>query len=432
MAKILATAQAIEYPIPCDTDEKQFAFCLRVQEKLRLEHNQEGAKCKAARSSYLQTVFNKYAETTLPEHVADRMQFYEAAGGYQIYHLPSSTMTVIGSDPKGLVKIIPVKLNGIKGDYKKDITKVEIETIRSAESIYFQTLRTFDHYKRGEFNPTRAKITGEIAAKSEVLGYNVFDTHDDPQIEVIRQKKADYKDSTIWDPDIDLEALKEKKAIAELIDPYEDFYNDYSEVDPNSHIERASGTPYKVSFNTLYRNETAYVYKDHGAGHFSGDFEHLWEFEITIANNSAVVIGWGMANTLNDYRSIDLASGDELAVQLNKSAGGSYLVYLFELIAGTQYYDSSVALSAATTYYCTTTRDEAVGTYGTLYLDVYSDASRETLVDALSVTLHEKEDFQYYYPCQSYNDSTAVYMTGVSQNHDLQEAAAAQPFGCIV
>jgi hypothetical protein len=56
-----------------------------------------------------------------------------------------------------------------------------------------------------------------------------------------------------------------------------------------------------------------------------------------------------------------------------------------------------------TNYYVTVKRDESVGTYGTLYCYIYSNLDRSTLVDTLTVTLTEKQNFQYLFGMISYD-----------------------------
>jgi hypothetical protein len=52
-------------------------------------------------------------------------------------------------------------------------------------------------------------------------------------------------------------------------------------------------------------------------------------------------------------------------------------------------------LTTNTFYYGKLTRDESVGTYGELKLQVYSDANFTTLIQTLTITLTEKQDFRY-------------------------------------
>lgn len=68
--------------------------------------------------------------------------------------------------------------------------------------------------------------------------------------------------------------------------------------------------------------------------------------------------------------------------------------------------DQSSELSTDTNYYLTINRNESEGTYGKLYCYIYSDSIRSTLVDTLTVTLTEKQDFRYLFGSTSYDSAT--------------------------
>ena len=177
-------------------------------------------------------------------------------------------------------------------------------------------------------------------------------------------------------------------------------FTTWTEVDPNSHI---TVTSTKITFNPLIRNEDAYVYKDYGAAFWSGDFSHDFTLKIDSgANNVGGVIGgWLLANNIDDFKGLQDAGYDFLVMQLNMNTTESVTVYeviLRERYSSTYYSDIWSGQAAEdTVYYCTLSRDEAVGTYGTLYLDFYSDSGRTSLVKAMSVTLHANLDFRYLF-----------------------------------
>ena len=95
-------------------------------------------------------------------------------------------------------------------------------------------------------------------------------------------------------------------------------------------------------------------------------------------------------------------------------------VYLRELHGQTPYDDSWLS-TVNTDYYPKVKRDEAVGTYGTIYAYIYSDADRTSLSDTLSVALHEKRDFRYIYGINSLGADNNYVCTGYVKNLDLQE-----------
>jgi hypothetical protein len=217
--------------------------------------------------------------------------------------------------------------------------------------------------------------------------------------------------------------LDELKAInlddlkGQFVDPTED-YTTYTEVDPNGHLSKTSS---KITWTDLNNGETAYICDDKGVDHFNGDFEFLFDGEITdIPVGGGRAFWCGMANTLNDLRSIDVGGGDYLAL-LTYVSGGNVRYYLHEVVSGSAHQDYT-AYTAEKQQWITFERDEAVGTYGTLYAHIYDDSDRTQELDTLSIALHEKEDFQYIYGMSSYNDGTpASYGSGYVRNLDLQE-----------
>ncbi len=197
----------------------------------------------------------------------------------------------------------------------------------------------------------------------------------------------------------------------------EDF-GTYTEVDPNSRVTVATR---RVTHTALDRNETAYVYKDKGAAFFSGDFVQLITVFMTALSNGSVVFAWGVANTLNDFRTIKDASGNWLGISLvGTGAGVVPTIVLGENDGGSVFTDSFPG-SLATPYYLKIVRDESVGSFGTLSCFIYTDAARTTLVDTLTITLHtSKKDFRYVYAVSSDNlPATPITGSGYSENLEI-------------
>lgn len=190
----------------------------------------------------------------------------------------------------------------------------------------------------------------------------------------------------------------------------EDFTT-WTETDPGDDI---TVTSTKVDFN-LPRNVISYVYSDKGAGHFDGDFEHLFELYIDSYGNGMVAT-WMLSNQIAPI----VTQNNHIELWIHNSG----LVGLREEYSSTDYSDTTISCNVDTLYYLKIKRDEAVGTYGTIYCYIYSDASRETLVDTLSVALHEKIDWQYIYAVCGRNDSLTENVVAYVQNMDLQEGPA--------
>src|SRR3990172_12759017 len=96
---------------------------------------------------------------------------------------------------------------------------------------------------------------------------------------------------------------------------YEDFTT-YTEVDPNNRFSVATNV---ITITELTRTEDAYIYKDQSAGHFSGDFEHLFKFVFTAGANDTPVFLVGLSNTINDNYEILNTSNDYIGVRYYRS-----------------------------------------------------------------------------------------------------------------
>ncbi len=193
-------------------------------------------------------------------------------------------------------------------------------------------------------------------------------------------------------------------------------FTTYTEEDPNTHI---TVTASRVTVTGLLRNENAYVYKDKTASYFDGDFEHLITAYMTAGTSGGQNVIWGLANFIGSYS--DTTKPDMLSVLIYHAGGTTYRLILQESMLGTKW-SATYDISLDTPYYLKIKRDESVGTYGTIYSYIYSDSARTNLLQTLTLTLHEKEDFRYIYAGQSMNTAQAFSISGYSENLDLQEA----------
>lgn len=201
---------------------------------------------------------------------------------------------------------------------------------------------------------------------------------------------------------------------------YENFTT-YTEYDEGGTVTKTSSRVTGTNLNCS--NTTAYVVSDKGASHFDGDFEHLCTIEITLVTWAAGYCGlWGMSDVVGDFYGCR-TTGYVLSVGFTKSTNDYIRIY--EGIAPSDtYFDLSSAISEDTPYYCKIKRNEAVGDNGTLYCYIYSDASRTTLVDTISIALHSKEDLQYIYALQTNDYGATITVSLWLEKLDLQEAAA--------
>ncbi|KKM14949.1 hypothetical protein LCGC14_1700980 [marine sediment metagenome] len=198
--------------------------------------------------------------------------------------------------------------------------------------------------------------------------------------------------------------------------PFEDFIPWEPEVDPNGRI---APTTRRVTWTSLTRNEDAYYYDDKGAAFFSADFVHFLTINITTAAASCEGGTWALTNDLDDLRGLKTNNKDALFLYFIHT-GGNLKLQINELDGGTSYAGTAYNATAGTVYYVSIERDESVGTYGTLYLYLFSDEARTTLVNSQSIALHtSKKDFQYVHVVQTWNAGTSHASSGYSENLDL-------------
>lgn len=203
---------------------------------------------------------------------------------------------------------------------------------------------------------------------------------------------------------------------------YEDFTT-YTEEDPNSHITIDSNT---ITFSGLHANEVAYVYKDYGVNYFDGGFTHDVDVYIDSATNLYGNNFIVYSNNIGNIKAHDDNVWDYQGIYFLGSEGTITAVYVMENDGGDYYFSSSyVSINDDTPYYVRIVRDENVGTYGTLYVYVYTDSARTNLLGVESVALHtSKKDFRYLYGTSNDNatgDNTDI-IAGYFENLDLSPA----------
>ncbi len=160
-----------------------------------------------------------------------------------------------------------------------------------------------------------------------------------------------------------------------------------------------------ITVTDLDKDEEAWCYVDKGAGQISGDFEARVQFNCTDDNGmSDACSPFAVTNSIGTLCDIDTASGDYIGVYWLQHGlhSGNGAFFLEEVNAGAINNDYTEDLPTNIEYYLKIIRDESVGTYGTIYCYVYTGGFDGTLVDKLTVTLTEKQDFRYLFWMNSY------------------------------
>jgi hypothetical protein len=199
----------------------------------------------------------------------------------------------------------------------------------------------------------------------------------------------------------------------------EDFTT-YTEVDPNSRLTVTADT---ITSSGLTRNEDAYAYDDKGVNFFDGDFTHSFEHRHDSASDIANFTGvWMLSNIIDDVKGIATASGDALVILTRNDPINGLTLFLREYNGGVSTQDSTGAIIGGRldeTLYYEVSRDESIGTFGELKLEIYTDSTKSTLLDTLTVTLTQKQDFRYVFPIVSWNDGFTNKFDGTVSNLNL-------------
>ena len=195
----------------------------------------------------------------------------------------------------------------------------------------------------------------------------------------------------------------------------EDFTT-FTEVDPNNHIALV-GTNH-IDWQD-YRNESCYLYKDKGAGHF-GNFTHLLDYKRVSGQAYAVGYPWALTNDIGDFAGLNALSKTAIGVEVYNNGLNLQRVYLAELYGGTQYESAYYQLAGNTTRYLKIVKS---GTSLTCY--IYSDADRTSLLATINLTLHGDWNFRYIFASETWNSGHTYHGDCDIENLDLQEAQPA-------
>lgn len=200
---------------------------------------------------------------------------------------------------------------------------------------------------------------------------------------------------------------------------YENFSSYTIGDDPNNRI---STTTTRATVTNLRVDEDAYLYYDKGANHFSGDFEHWMDVEVTdiTAGEGARYYCWVLAETYGDYPT--LITQDFLALYWYAFTGDPMRLYLREYYDSTMYSDYYAGLSLDTVYYLKVWRSSTA--FKCRIYSSTSDRSADTNhIDELSLTLHAIVSYRYIQAVAAQDGAWRpdYVISGYVENLDLKE-----------
>ena len=178
-------------------------------------------------------------------------------------------------------------------------------------------------------------------------------------------------------------------------------YTDCTEVDVPARVAVAAS---QLTITDLDCDEEVYVYKDFGVDYFGGDFEFQFSFNVSATATNSYGYLWGLANAVDDLRATSITNDLDCHVLYCIIVAGDCFLRFREYNGGSSVVSDVMTLSVSTDYYVTISRDESVGTYGTITLSVYTDSDRTVHATGSPevVTLTEKQNFRYLYAMSAY------------------------------
>jgi len=198
---------------------------------------------------------------------------------------------------------------------------------------------------------------------------------------------------------------------------YEDFENDYTEVDSASDITLSTVT---CTVDTMQKVAISHVTKDKDADWLTGDFEHKFEFQVTVDNAGAQVCCYavweGLAASLTACKA---ANKDGIIVIVQDAPQLSLLGYTDGDVDGV---DTMSNLKIDGTWYFVTVK--RVGSTRVVTVTIRETSHEAAPVDTLTITPASNASLQFIYGVQSYGATGAGDASLVVRNLDLQEAVS--------
>lgn len=190
----------------------------------------------------------------------------------------------------------------------------------------------------------------------------------------------------------------------------EDF-STFVEVDPKGVVTILADS---VSFASLTRASSTYVYKDYGEDHFE-DFSIDAIYRVTACSSGTSNFNGGLiglSNAVGDREMLRLAKESILGLLAGNSGVNRFLC-INEQVAGLSYNSAFFNPALNTDYYLTFDRDMTAGTYGTASLKIYADSERSQLLTVLTLPLRSSLKYRNLYVLQSVNSGlSTVAMSG--------------------
>ncbi len=199
-------------------------------------------------------------------------------------------------------------------------------------------------------------------------------------------------------------------------------FNIYTASDIPGRLTRTSS---RVTWtDILAGDDQVFLSKDKGAAFFDGSFVHTLTINQTASERGASYSGfWALTNDLLDLKGLRTGGKDALYVQtVHPQNPDVARINVFEVDGGTLRGSGVAAfvITEGVIYYLAITRNETIGSFGEIKLQIYSDAARTTLLHTESFNLHtSKKDFRYAMVAISEDATVATTKKASGYSEDL-------------
>lgn len=194
--------------------------------------------------------------------------------------------------------------------------------------------------------------------------------------------------------------------------------DDYTEVDPSSHIVCDDTTDYRLEFTGLTRGEEAYVYQS--ITPITTDWIAEWTLYYSALQDGAHCFSMGLSSEIDDLYS---HTGDSIGHDNYwASSGTTFRSYLWEVDGGSSSANSTaVSQSPVGTYYI---RMKRIGNFITA--ETYTDSARTSLLlnTTKDITGVTPASLDNYYLLSSLKATGAAYASGWVDDHILRKYSA--------
>lgn len=179
---------------------------------------------------------------------------------------------------------------------------------------------------------------------------------------------------------------------------YENFSTDWTETDPNS---RLSQTATRSTATGINHDENAFLAKNSAS--FTGDWDFAFDFRIDSSSDTSDYT-W-------TFGLLYLSDGTYYyGVDTDEASAGKVRIVLYE---PTNYAEDTTTLNEDTVYYARYRRDESIGTYGRIYLDIYPTSADRTA--GTNVVLQQQVDIT-----SAKRDLNQMFATGTYDGNDVK------------